>query len=59
MVVLNKNEQPVVLDKARFAEQLTGHTRARNVLTGVRLNLSDAIEVPARGVLLLEYECQL
>jgi len=56
MVVLNKNEQPVILDKTRYAEQLTGHSLAHDVLTGARLDLSNAIEVPARGILLLELE---
>ena len=56
MVVLNKNKQPVILDKTRYAEQLTGHSLAHDVLTDAKLDLSDAIEVPARGVLLLELE---
>jgi len=56
MVILNKNEQPAILDKARYAEQLTGHKLAVNVLTGASLDLSGTIEVPARGVLLLELE---
>jgi len=56
MVVLNKNEQAVILDKTRYAEQLTGHSLAHDVLTGTKLDLSDPIEVPARGVLLLELE---
>jgi glycosidase len=56
LVVLSKNEQPVVLDKTRYAEQLNGHKLARDVLTGDSLDLSDPIEVPARGMLLLELE---
>jgi hypothetical protein len=56
MVVLNKNEQPVILDKTRYAEQLTGHSLALDVLTGAKLDLSDPIAVPARSVLLLEIE---
>ncbi len=56
MVILNKNEKPVILDKTRYAEQLTGHNLAHDVLTGARLDLSDPIEIPARGVLLLELE---
>ena len=54
LVVFNKNKQSVTLDKVRYAEQLAGHSQAVDVLTGVRFDLSDAIEVPARGVLLLE-----
>ena len=56
MAVFNKNEQPVVLDKVRYAEQLAGHSQAVDVLTGVQFDLSDVIEVPARGVLLLDFE---
>jgi glycosidase len=56
LVVLSKNEQPVVLDKTRYAEQLKGHNLAHDVLTGDSLDLSDPIEVPARGMLLLELE---
>jgi len=54
MVVLNKNEQPVTLDKVRYAEQLDVHVQAVDVLTGIRLDLSNSIKVPARGVLLLD-----
>jgi len=54
MVALNKNEQPVTLDKLRYAEQLDGHSTAFDVLTGTRHDLSGPVEVPARGVLLLE-----
>jgi glycosidase len=54
LVVFNKNKQPVALDKVRYAEQLAGHSRAIDVLTGDRFDLSAAIEIPARGVLLLE-----
>lgn len=54
MVALNKNEKPVTLDKIRYAEQLDGHKQAFDVLTGARHDLSGPIEVPARGILLLE-----
>ncbi len=54
LVVFNKNKQPVSLDRLRYAEQLSGHSHAVDVLTGTRFDLSDTIEVPARGVLLLE-----
>ena len=54
MVVMNKNEQATPLVKIRYAEQLEGHSRAVDVLTGAKLDLSDEIEIPARGVLLLE-----
>ena len=56
MVVLNKRDMPVALDKVRYAEQLAGHNLAIDVLTGTRFDLSGAIEVPARGVLLLEFD---
>lgn len=56
MVVLNKNEQSLSLNKERYAEQLTGHSQAVDVLTGARFDLSGGIEVPARGILLLEIE---
>jgi len=54
MVALNKNEKPVALDKIRYAEQLDGHSTAFDVLTGASHDLSGPIEVPARGILLLE-----
>ena len=54
MVVFNKNELAVKLDKVRYAEQLTDHGTAVDALTGVSHDLSEPIEVPARGVLLLE-----
>jgi len=55
MIVFNKNDQPVFLDKVRYAEQLAGYSQALDVLTGRTLDLSAAIEVPARGILLLEF----
>ena len=54
MVIMNKYEQPVSLAKVRYAEQLEGHYQAVDVLTGEELDLDDEIEVPARGVMLLE-----
>lgn len=56
MVVMNKNAQSVPLDKLRYAEQLTGYSQAVDVLAGATFDLSGTIEVPARSVLLLEFE---
>jgi glycosidase len=54
MLVLNKNKSVSQLDSGRFAEVIGKAGRGRDVLSGQDLPLSPHIEVPARGVLLLE-----
>ncbi len=54
MVVLNKNAEPVVLETARFAEGIAGRRAGIDVLTGERLAVAPALDLPARGTLLLE-----
>jgi len=54
MVAFNKNEAAVALPLARFAERLTGFSRARNVISGEKLDLSEALLLPPRSVRVLE-----
>jgi len=56
MVAMNKRKAAMKLDAARFSEMLKGHSRATDVITGEKLSINDRIEVPGRGVLLLELE---
>lgn len=56
MVVLNKNEQEVLLNAARFSEMTAGKKSARSVLDGTTQSLSGPIRVPARSALILELQ---
>lgn len=56
MVLLNNSRQPQTIDLKRFAESLSGITRAKDVLAGTEMPLDTAgtITVPARSPLILE-----
>lgn len=56
MVVMNKNKTAVHLDTERFHEMLTPTARATEVLSGKKFDLSKAINLPARSVLILEMD---
>ena len=56
LVIFNKDHEAVAVDPARFAERLGDATSATDVLTGATVRVDTAIEVPARGVLLLEVD---
>ena len=54
MVVFNKQNEPVEVALDRFAERLGDKTRAYDVTTGEMFPLGFSLEVPARGLRLLE-----
>ena len=54
MVVMNKKQQPVTLDLARFSEVLPQGKAATEVITGQRIKLDKQLTVPARGTLVLD-----
>jgi glycosidase len=54
MVVLNKNQEAVDLELARFAERLQGFSAAQDVITGETLPLSASLPLPARSVRILD-----
>ena len=54
MVVMNKKQQPVTLDLARFSEVLPQGKTATEVITGQRIKLDKQLTVPARGTLVLD-----
>jgi glycosidase len=56
MVAMNKNKEAVNLKTSRFHEMLTPTASATEVLTGKKFNLSHAIELPARSVLILSID---
>jgi len=56
MVAFNKDERPVHLDAAHFAERLAGRTSGRDVISGRVLDIGRTIEIPGRSVLVLEVE---
>lgn len=56
MVAFNKNQKVVRLDAARFAEQLRGSRRGREVIEGRLFDLDGTLELPARDVVIVEIE---
>lgn len=53
MVVMNKNDQPVELALARFAERVSAGQQALDVLNGQTQTLGERLTVPARTPLIL------
>ena len=54
MVALNKNESSTPLSLDRFQEMLKGTTQGKNILTDETITLGQAINLPAKGPLILE-----
>ncbi len=54
MVAFNKNQKPAVLPTTRFQEMLKGARSGVDALTGKTYDLSTALTLPARSVLVLE-----
>ena len=49
VLVINKNEGPVLLDTGRFGELGLGGEQLRNVLTGAGILWADSVSLPRRG----------
>ena len=56
MVVLNRDEEAVVLDTARFAERIGDVTHGTDVITGDRFDIEQSLTLKPRSALLLELE---
>ncbi len=56
MVVINKNKVATEIGTARFHEMLAATAAATDVLSGKKFDLSKAINLPARSVLVLEID---
>lgn len=54
MVAFNKNTKAVILPTARFQEILKGAKSGVDALTGKTFDLTDALALPARSVVILE-----
>ncbi len=54
MVVLNKNEKDYTLKLDRFSEVIDGSLSGKEILSGKKIELIDAIIVPTRTPLVLE-----
>ena len=54
MVAFNKNAKPASLPTARFQEMLKGARSGVDALTGKTFDLSNALALPARSVVILE-----
>jgi glycosidase len=56
MVLINANATEKSISTERYAEQLNGKTKAKNIITDENLQNLDAIKVPAKTALILELE---
>ncbi len=56
MVVLNRGDETLTLDSARFVERLEGFRFGTDVLSGKRYNIESSVTIDARSALLLELE---
>ena len=56
MVILNRDENPVDLELARFAERLDDAAAATDALSGERIALGESISLEPRSALVLELE---
>ncbi|WP_020536757.1 glycoside hydrolase family 13 protein [Lewinella cohaerens] len=56
MVAFNKNDEGTSLDLERFAEMLEGVTIGKDILTGQPHTLDKQLQIPARGVMILELD---
>lgn len=56
MIILNKNEQPVTLDLARFKSMLTGASAGRDVLSGNDIGLREKLLLHSAGPLIVEID---
>ena len=54
MVVLNRDDQVVTLDTARFAERIGNATHGTDVVSGERFNIEESLVLEPRSALLLE-----
>jgi neopullulanase len=54
MVVMNKDDKPARLNSKRYAEILSGKTRAREVLSGEEQDISNAIIAAPKSTMILE-----
>ena len=54
MIILNKNEQPVALDLARFKSMLTGASGGREIISGKDIEFGDKLLLNSAGPLIIE-----
>jgi neopullulanase len=54
MVIMNKNESPVIVDNKRFTEILQGKTTGTEILTGENIVLKNNINVPGKTAMIIE-----
>jgi neopullulanase len=54
LIVLNKNDNEIVLDPARFSDHFKRFNMARDILSGVEMKKLTEIKVPAKDGMILE-----
>lgn len=55
MVAMNKSKLPIELDFSRFANELNGRTKAKEITTGKQIDTSSKVIVPAMTAYILEF----
>jgi hypothetical protein len=56
MVVVNNNDTESTVKTDRYAERMSGFTKARNVLTGETLSSLGSLTLPPKTALVLELQ---
>jgi glycosidase len=56
MVLLNNNNKPVTVNLTRFAEDLNGFTKGKNIINDKTLTLGNEIKLPAKSPTIIELE---
>lgn len=56
LVILNGSDSEQTLDMSRFSEVIRGASSGRDVVSGEVLDITDRIQVPARGTFILELD---
>lgn len=54
MVILNKNDEASTVDLKRFNEMLKGASLATDVINGIKIELCNTLEIPAKSPMILE-----
>ncbi|QYJ68663.1 glycoside hydrolase family 13 protein [Flavobacterium litorale] len=56
MVLLNNSTQPQTVTTSRFAENLKGYTKGKNILNNKTIPITNAISIPPKSAIVLELQ---
>jgi glycosidase len=56
MVILNKNKKEVTLETERYLPHLLGKTKAREIISDKKLDLTETIKIPGMSAYILDFD---